>query len=68
MIKDYFSLALRNLKHRGTRSWLTMFGIFIGIAAVVSLISMGQGLQTAITGQFGTLDADKLIIANAETG
>lgn len=68
MIKDYFSLALKNLRHRGLRSWLTMLGIFIGIAAVVSLISMGQGLQTAITGQFGTLSVDKLTIQNKGTG
>ncbi len=68
MIKDYFFLALENLKHRGLRSWLTMLGIFIGIAAVVSLISLGQGLQEAITGQFSALSVDKLIVQNAETG
>ena len=68
MIKDYFLIALKNLKHRGLRSWLTILGIFIGIAAVVALISLGEGLQTAITGQFGTLSTDKLIIQNAGTG
>jgi len=68
MFKDYFLLALGNLRHRGLRSWLTILGIFIGIAAVVSLISMGQGLQTAITGQFGTLSVDKLTIQNKGTG
>ncbi|MCH7567804.1 MAG: ABC transporter permease [Nanoarchaeota archaeon] len=68
MLKDYFFLAIGNLRHRGLRSWLTMLGIFIGIAAVVSLISLGQGLQEAITGQFSTLDPDKLIIENAGTG
>jgi len=67
MLSDYFSLALSNLKHRGIRSWLTMLGIFIGIAAVVSLISLGQGLQTAITGQFSTLSVDKLVIQSAST-
>ena len=68
MIIDYILLALKNLKKRGVRSWLTMLGIFLGIAAVVSLISLGQGLQTAITGQFGSLDADKLIVENTGTG
>jgi len=68
MFKDYFLLAFKNLRARGLRSWLTMLGIFIGIAAVVSLISMGQGLQTAITGQFGTLSVDKLTIQNKGTG
>ena len=68
MIRDYFSLSFRTLKRRGVRSWLTMLGIFIGIASVVSLISLGQGLQSAVTGQFSTLSPDRLIIQNAGTG
>jgi len=68
VIQDYILLAFENLKHRGLRSWLTLLGVFIGIAAVVSLISLGQGLQDAVTGQFETLDADKLTIQNAGTG
>ncbi|MEK6855155.1 MAG: ABC transporter permease [Nanoarchaeota archaeon] len=68
MLKDSFFLAVRNVRKRGIRSWLTMLGIFIGIAAVVSLISLGQGLQTAITGQFATLSTDRLVVSNAETG
>jgi putative ABC transport system permease protein len=68
MISDYIILALKNLRKRGLRSWLTMLGIFLGIAAVVSLISLGNGLQEAVTGQFATLDADKLLIENTGTG
>ncbi|MBI5803746.1 ABC transporter permease [Candidatus Pacearchaeota archaeon] len=68
MFTDYFFLALRNVRKRGIRSWLTMLGIFIGIAAVVSLISLGQGLETAITGQFGALSVDTLTIQGADTG
>jgi len=45
-----------------------MVGIFIGIAAVVGLISLGQGLQSAVTAQFATLSTDKLTIQNAGTG
>lgn len=52
-MKDFFVLAFRNLKHRGVRSWLTLLGIFIGVMAVVSLISLGTGLQTAVGAQFG---------------
>lgn len=53
MISDYFNLAFGNLKHRGIRSWLTLLGIFIGVMAVVSLISLGNGLQAAVAAQFG---------------
>ena len=62
MITDYFSYAFKNLKHRKTRTWLTMIGIVIGIAAVVSIISLGQGLENAITGQFEEMGTDKIII------
>ena len=68
MLKDFFLLSLNNIRRRRLRSWLTMIGIFIGIAAVVSLISLGQGLQTAVTGQFASLSTDKLTIQNSGTG
>ena len=61
-MKDYFFLAFNNLKRRKLRSWLTMIGIFIGIAAVVALMSLGQGLQQSIEKQFEQLGSDKIII------
>ena len=68
MLKDYFLLAFGNLRHRGLRSWLTILWIFIGITAVVSLISLGAGLREAITGQFGSIGADILTIQNKGAG
>jgi len=62
MIKDYFLLPWKELKRRKLRSWLTLIGVFIGIAAIISLISLGQGLQNAITGQLSALGTDKLMI------
>src|SRR3989344_4398084 len=62
MLKDYAVFSLKNLRSRGLRSWLTMIGIFIGIAAVVSLIGLGEGLRLAITSQFGFLGPDVLAV------
>ncbi len=62
MIKDFFIFSLKNLVKRRLRSWLTLIGIFIGIAAVVSLIGLGEGLRNAITGQFGFLGTDILSV------
>ncbi len=62
MIKDAFVISLKNLKHRGLRSWLTLLGIFIGVAAVVSLISLGNGLQAAVTSQFGISSTDLITV------
>jgi putative ABC transport system permease protein len=68
MFTDYFLLAPNNLRKRGLRSWLTILGIFIGIAAVVSLISLGAGLKAAVLGQFGGLAFDVLTVQNQGTG
>jgi putative ABC transport system permease protein len=62
MLLDYLKIVLGNLTKRKTRTYLTMIGIFIGIAAVVSLIGLGEGLRVAITGQFGFLGADILSV------
>ncbi len=68
MIKDYFKLAYRSARQRKLRSILTMIGIFIGIAAVVALISLSQGLKNAVAEQFVKLGADKLIVQAAGGG
>jgi len=62
MLRDYFIYVIKNLRSRKMRSWLTMIGIFIGIAAVVSLISLGEGMKEAITSQFSSLGTDKLAV------
>ena len=62
MFKDYIKFSLEGIKKRKLRSFLTMIGIFIGIAAVISLISLGQGLEVAIKEQFEKLGGDKIII------
>jgi putative ABC transport system permease protein len=61
-LKDYFSMAVGGIRKRKLRSWLTMLGIFVGIAAVVGLISISQGLQNAVTQQFSSLGANRIIV------
>ena len=62
MIEDYFKMVVRSLFERGIRTWLTMIGIFIGIAAVVSLVSLGTGLQKSVNEQFEMMGANKIYI------
>ena len=59
---DYFTLALRNLKRKGVRSYLTLLGICIGILAVVSLIMLGNGLKMAVNSQFGVSSTELITI------
>ena len=62
MIIDYVKFAYNNFKQRKLRALLTILGIFIGIAAVVSLISLGQGLQETVSEQFEVMGIDKIMI------
>lgn len=63
-----FPLAIRNISRRKKRAALTIIGIFIGIAAVVALLSIGQGLEQSINAQFEKVGADKIIIQAKEVG
>jgi len=62
-IFDVFSYSFSAIKLRKLRAALTTLGIVIGIAAIVALLSITQGLQTTITSQLERgLAADTLIV------
>lgn len=63
MFKDYINLSIKNIKNRKLRSWLTVIGIVIGVAAIISLITISQGMQNAIEEQFNMLGTNRLFIA-----
>ena len=63
MILDYFKFSWSNIKNRKVRSWLTMLGIFIGIAAVVGLISLSQGMNNAINDQFAKIGSNRITVS-----
>lgn len=56
-------IALNILLHSKLRSWLTIIGIVIGIAAVVSIVSIGQGAQQSLEERLGGLGADIITIS-----
>jgi putative ABC transport system permease protein len=49
---DFLNLTSRSLVARRARSFLTALGIAVGIAAVVLLTSLGEGLQQFVMAQF----------------
>lgn len=62
MILDLAELSGKNLFRRGKRSWLTIVGIIIGITAIVTLFSLGQGLEASVTQQFEDLGANVIYV------
>ena len=63
-LNDIIKLSMNSLSHRGLRSWLTILGIVIGVAAVVSIISIGSGTQQVISAQLGGLGANIFTISS----
>jgi putative ABC transport system permease protein len=60
---DIFSYSFSAIKLRKLRAGLTTLGVVIGIAAIVALLSITQGLQNTITNQLETgLATDTLIV------
>lgn len=57
-----FPIAFGAIFANKTRALLTMLGIIIGVGSVILLTSIGNGLQTYITGQFDALGASNISI------
>ena len=63
-LKKSFQLAWNILIHSKVRSWLTIIGIVIGIAAVVSIVSISVGAEQQLEDRLGSLGADILTITS----
>ena len=61
-INEYFKIALRNLRTRSLRSWLTILGIVIGIFLIISLLSLSQGVKEAINQQMEAMGGDMIMV------
>jgi putative ABC transport system permease protein len=70
MLYDYFKIALGSLYSRKLRTLLTVIGIFIGIMAVVSLVSLSQGMENALLDEFRKIGTNRIIMTpgGAEMG
>jgi putative ABC transport system permease protein len=61
-IADIISFAFKNITQKKTQSLLTITGIVIGVFAIVSLISIGYGVQEYTHEEMMKMGADKLTI------
>lgn len=54
--------AMNSITSNKVRSFLTMLGIFIGVGAVIAMMSVGQGAQNSITDSLSTLGTQTLYL------
>lgn len=61
-LQDDFFIVFRNVSHRKLRAWLTVLGVVIGVAAIVSLVTVSRSLEASIQGQFEEFGSDKITV------
>jgi putative ABC transport system permease protein len=62
MLFTTLAMAVRELRRNATRSILTALGIVIGVAAVISLVTLGEAATAKITNDIGKLGKDLLFV------
>ena len=62
-ISESIQIALRGLGANKMRSVLTMLGIIIGVGAVITLLSVGQGVEQMVTGSLQGIGSNLLFVA-----
>ncbi|ERL64183.1 ABC transporter permease [Schleiferilactobacillus shenzhenensis] len=60
---ESFKMAIDAITANKMRSFLTMLGIIIGIAAVIAILAIGNGATTRITGTFNDLGATTISLS-----
>ncbi|MEA4932948.1 MAG: ABC transporter permease [Lawsonibacter sp.] len=67
-ILESLELALKNIVYSKTRTLLTMLGIIIGVAAVIVIVGLGNGLEGYITESFSSLGTNTLTVSVRSRG
>jgi putative ABC transport system permease protein len=62
MLFSVFMLALRSVQRNMLRSFLTILGIVIGVSAVITMVTLGNGATQAIQMQISSLGTNLLMV------
>ena len=62
MIWNAFAIAVREIGRNLTRAFLTVLGIFIGVAAIITMVTLGQGATLAVKAQISSLGNNLLTL------
>jgi macrolide transport system ATP-binding/permease protein len=59
--------ALRAIGRNKLRAGLTMLGVFIGVAALIAMVAVGEGARAAVESQIQSLGTDLLVVLPGST-
>ncbi len=65
MLGNAFLIALREIRRNLMRAFLTVLGVIIGVAAVVTMVTLGQGTTMAVKGQISNLGSNLVMLGPA---
>jgi putative ABC transport system permease protein len=68
VIRESLKISFDSFKHRKISSALTILGIIIGIASIISLVSIGEGLNASVSKQLESFGSDKIIVSPSSSG
>ena len=55
-------MALRNIRSRKLRSWLTIVGIIVSVGAIITLVALSNGLELAILKMFDKMGSQRVLV------
>ena len=61
-IANLFKIAVRALGNNKLRGFLTMLGIIIGVASVITMLAIGQGSKRSIQAEIGEMGSNMIMI------
>lgn len=62
MLWNTFLLALRAIRRNLMRSFLTILGIVIGVAAVITMVTLGNGATKSVTDQISSMGSNLVMV------
>ena len=62
---NLLKIALRAILRNKTRALLTMLGIIIGISAVITMLSLGEGVKQGMTAEFSSMGTNMIMVMPA---
>ncbi|HQS99960.1 MAG: multidrug ABC transporter substrate-binding protein [Hydrogenophilales bacterium 16-64-46] len=62
MLWNTLLLALRSIRRNLMRSFLTVLGIVIGVAAVITMVTLGKGATRSVTEQIASMGSNLVIV------
>ncbi len=68
MLAESLKLALRTISRNPMRSFLTVLGIVIGVAAVIALVTIGNGTTARVTADIAKLGSNMLFVRPGQFG